>query len=162
MIRIGIGYDIHRLATGRALILGGIVIPHDKGLDAHSDGDVLCHALCDALLGAAGLPNIGVLFPDTDPRWKNADSLALLGEVVRVLDEAGFVPVQVDTNVIAEKPKLQPHVSAIRERIAACLNVPPGCVSVKPRTNETCGPEGREEAISAHAVVVIQENSQAQ
>jgi 2-C-methyl-D-erythritol 2,4-cyclodiphosphate synthase len=155
MIRVGIGYDIHRLAEGRRLILGGVDIPHCKGLVAHSDGDVVCHAIMDALLGAAGLPNIGVLFPDNDVQYKDCNSLELLGEVVARLADAGFLPTQVDTNIIAEKPKLQPYLTGMRQNIAQSLGIDEGCVSVKPRTNEGVGPEGREEAISAQAVVLI-------
>ncbi len=155
MIRVGIGYDIHRLVAGRTLVLGGVVIPHGKGLLAHSDGDVVIHAVCDALLGAAGLGNIGTLFPDTDPRHKDQNSCELLEAVVDHLREAGFVPVQVDANIIAQKPVLQPFVSRMCQTIANCLCVDAGCVSIKPRTNEGVGAEGREEAISAQAIAVI-------
>lgn len=155
MNRVGIGYDIHRLTEGRNLILGGVAIPHCKGLAAHSDGDVVCHAIMDALLGAAGLPNIGILFPDNDAKYKDYNSLKLLGEVVAHLAEAGFLPVQVDTNIIAEWPKLQPYLTEMRQNIAQSLGIEESCVSLKPRTNEGVGPEGREEAISAQAVVLI-------
>ncbi len=160
MMRIGIGYDIHRLTTGRPLVLGGVSIPHDKGLTAHSDGDVLCHALADALLGAAGLPNIGVLFPDTAPEFKDANSLELLRRVKETLAARGSRPVQADANIIAERPKLQPYVDQMRRTVAHCLDLEPEQVSVKPRTNERVGPEGREEAISAQAVVLIETISQ--
>ena len=123
MIRIGIGYDIHRLQEGLPLVLGGVYIPHSRGFVAHSDGDVLCHAVSDALLGAAGLPNIGVLFPDTDAQYKNADSLHLLSQVVVRLREHGYVPVQMDANIIAEYPKLQPFLEDIRRNIATSLGV---------------------------------------
>ncbi len=155
MMRVGIGYDIHRLVPDRPLILGGVVVPNDKGLQAHSDGDVVCHAICDALLGAAGLPNIGVLFPDTDPRYKDCNSLELLGAVRAQLAEAGYAPTQLDTNVIAETPKLQPYVAGMRQNIADCLRISADCVSIKPRTNEQVGPEGHEEAISAQVVALI-------
>lgn len=159
MIRIGIGYDTHRVVVGRRLILGGVQIPHDKGLEAFSDGDVLCHALSDALLGAAGLPNIGVFFPDSDQHYRDADSLVLLAETVKHIAKAGYRPLQLDTNIIAQRPKLQPHVAAMSQNIADCLGLPLNCVSIKPRTNEGVGPEGREEAITAQAVVTIVECS---
>ncbi len=155
MIRVGIGYDIHRMEPGRVLVLGGVTIPFEKGFLAHSDGDVLCHAIADALLGAAGLPDIGVLFPDTDVRYQGADSMGLLSETLAKIREKGYVPAQLDANIIAQRPKLQPYVTAMRENLAACLHLDLDCISVKPRTNEGCGPEGREEAISAHAVVVL-------
>lgn len=159
MNRVGIGYDIHRLAEGRNLILGGVEVPHYRGLVAHSDGDVVCHAIMDALLGAAGLPNIGMLFPDNNEIYKDCNSLKLLGEVVTHLVEAGFLPVQVDTNIIAEQPKLQPYLAEMRQNIAYSLGISENCVSVKPRTNEGVGPEGREEAISAQAIVLIQKKA---
>ncbi|MCK5861087.1 MAG: 2-C-methyl-D-erythritol 2,4-cyclodiphosphate synthase [Candidatus Hydrogenedentes bacterium] len=155
-MRVGIGYDIHRLGNKGPLVLGGVKIPHDKGLLAHSDGDVLCHAVCDALLGAAGLPNIGELFPDTDPAYKDSNSMELLGVVVSRLSDAGYAPVQLDANIIAQKPKLQPYQAEMCKNLALCLQVEPGCISVKPRTNEGVGPEGREEAVSVQAVVLIQ------
>ena len=159
MMRVGIGYDIHRLVKGRPLILGGITIPHDKGLLAHSDGDVLCHAVSDALLGAAGLPNIGELFPDTDPHYKDCDSMELLKSVVARLADAGYAPAQLDANIIAQQPKLQPYVAGMRQNIAGSLHISATRVSIKPRTNEGLGPEGREEAVSAQAVVLIQEKT---
>lgn len=155
MIRIGIGYDIHRLVSGRPLILGGVLIPHDKGLIAVSDGDVLCHALADAMLGAAGLPNIGVIFPDTDPKFKDANSLVLLGEIRQRVAAAGYAPYQMDANIIAQQPLLQPYTDRMSQNIADCLGLDPQCISIKPRTNEGVGPEGRAEAISAQAVVVL-------
>ncbi len=156
MIRVGIGYDTHRLIAGRRLILGGVRIPHDKGLYAFSDGDVLCHAVADALFGAAGLPNIGVHFPDTDEHYRGADSLVLLAEARRRLANAGYAPAQLDANIIAQRPKLQPYVAVMSRNLADCLGLPLDCVSIKPRTNEGVGPEGREEAISAQVVVTIQ------
>ena len=155
MNRVGIGYDIHQLTEERNLVLGGVAIPHCKGLAAHSDGDVVCHAIMDALLGAAALPNIGILFPDNDAQYKDYNSLKLLGEVVVHLADAGFLPVQVDTNIIAERPKLQPYLAEMRQTIARTLGIEENCVSLKPRTNEGFGPEGKEEAISAQAVVLI-------
>jgi len=160
MIRVGIGYDIHRLAVGRNLVIGGVTIPFEKGFVAHSDGDVLCHAIADALLGAAGLPNIGVLFPDTDPQYKDADSLELLTRVYDAVGTAGYIPVQIDSNIIAERPRLQPHIEAMRNNIARCLHIMPGEVSIKPRTNEGVGPEGTGEAMSAQAVAVLSPRSE--
>jgi len=156
MMRIGIGYDIHRLVEGRALVLGGVRIPHNKGFLAHSDGDVLCHALMDALLGAAGLPNIGVLFPDADPAYKDRNSMELLEEVVIQVNRAGYIPTQIDSNIIAENPKLQPYLQEMRQNMAQCLSLDANCVSIKPRTNEQVGQEGNEEAISAQVVVLLQ------
>lgn len=155
MIRVGIGYDIHQLVVGRPLIIGGVTIPFSKGLLAHSDGDVLCHAISEAVLGAAGLPNIGVLFPDTSPSYKDANSLELLKQVSQLIDERGWRVLQLDANIIAQSPKLQPYVSGMKDKLAQCLNVRSEDISVKPRTNEGLGPEGRGEAISAHAVVTI-------
>lgn len=155
MIRVGIGYDIHTLAPGRAFVLGGVSIPFEKGFVAHSDGDVLSHAIADAMLGAAGMPNIGVLFPDTDPRFKDADSLDLLSRVVDALSGKGLTVLQVDSNIIAEHPKLQPHVELMRRNIADRLHLDPDNVSIKPRTNEGVGPEGRGEAVSVQAIVVV-------
>jgi 2-C-methyl-D-erythritol 2,4-cyclodiphosphate synthase len=155
-MRIGTGYDLHRLVPGRPFILGGVTIPHDKGLLGHSDADVLAHAITDALLGAAALGNIGGHFPDTDPRYKGADSLVLLSEAADLLARAGYRVVNVDATVIAQQPKLNPHIGAIRERLAACLNLEVSRVSVKPKTNEGVGPEGREEAVSVHAVALIE------
>lgn len=155
MIRVGIGYDLHRLEEGRKLILGGIHVPYDKGLAGHSDADVLAHAITDALLGAAALGNIGQHFPDTDPRYKDADSMELLGNVVGMVNEHGYYIVNVDSNVVAQQPKLNPHIDAIRASLAACLGLPADAVSVKAKTNELVGPEGRGEAISAQAVVLL-------
>ncbi len=155
MMRIGIGYDIHTLVPHRPLVLGGLVIPHPKGQQAHSDGDVICHALCDAMLGAAGLPNIGELFPDTDPNYKDCNSMDLLSAVVLRLEEAGYAPAQVDANVIAQSPRLQPYLGQMRQNVADRLHIGVDCVSIKPRTNEGVGPEGRGEAVSAQAVALI-------
>lgn len=157
MMRIGLGYDLHRLVPDRPLILGGVQIPFEKGLAGHSDADVLAHAITDALLGAAALGNIGMHFPDTDPRYKDADSLFLLGEVVAMVRRAGYSIVNIDANVVAQRPKLNPHIQAIRERLAEVLDLPLDRVSVKAKTNEQVGPEGREEAISAQAVVLIED-----
>ncbi len=157
MIRIGIGYDLHRLEEGRRLILGGVTVPHDKGLLGHSDGDVLAHAVTDALLGAASLGNIGQRFPDTSAKFKDADSMALLMQVVELLHSSGYTIINVDANIIAELPKLNPYIDTMRSRLAECLGIQAHSVSVKPKTNEQVGPEGRHDAISAQAVVLIEQ-----
>lgn len=154
-MRIGHGYDLHALAPGRTLVLGGVRIEHPLGPIAHSDGDVLIHALCDALLGAAALGDIGQHFPDTDPAYAGADSRALLRAVVQRLADAGWRPGNVDVTIIAQRPRLAAHREAMRANLAADLRVPVGQVSVKATTTEGLGPEGRQEAISAHAVCVI-------
>ncbi|MFH0799484.1 MAG: 2-C-methyl-D-erythritol 2,4-cyclodiphosphate synthase [Pseudomonadota bacterium] len=154
-MRIGIGYDIHRLVAGRPLILGGVTIPYDKGLLGHSDGDALLHSIADALLGAAALGDIGRHFPDTDSRYKDADSAILLSKVVKLLSETGYAPVNVDANIVAEKPKLSPHIGAMRERISAILGLPMDAVSIKARTNEGVGPVGQSEAIVVQAAVLV-------
>jgi len=154
--RIGIGYDLHRLAVGRKLVLGGVAVEHGKGLKGHSDADVLTHAVIDALLGAAALGNIGQHFPDTDPRFKGSDSLGLLDEAMGLVRAAGYAAANVDATVIAEEPVLNPHLDAMRERLADRLGIEAGQVSVKAKTNEGVGPEGRGEAISAHAVVLLE------
>jgi len=141
------------------LILGGQAIPFERGLQGHSDADVLTHAVIDALLGAAALGNIGALFPDTDPRYKDADSQKLLQEVVRHLEENGWRIVNIDTNIVAQRPRLNPHIDSIRRRLAQCLGIALECVSVKAKTNEEVGPEGREEAMSAQAVALIERRS---
>lgn len=156
MVRIGQGYDLHRLEAGYPLILGGITIPHDKGMVGHSDADVLAHAITDALLGAANLGNIGRLFPDTDPAYKGADSLDLLGQAYARVREAGWVVGNIDATVVAEQPRLNPHLDAIRASLAETLGVSVDAISVKPKTNEGVGPEGRKEAISVHAVALLQ------
>ena len=138
------------------LVLGGVEIPHSLGLLGHSDADVLAHAVTDALLGAAALGDIGMHFPDTDPRFRNADSLELLRQAAAMVRAAGYQIVNLDANVIAERPKLRPHIDAIRTRLAATLGIKPNRVSIKAKTNERLGPEGREEAISAQAVVLIE------
>lgn len=155
MMRIGTGYDLHRLERGRLLILGGVTIPFDRGLAGHSDADVLCHAVTDAILGAAALGNIGLSFPDTDPRFKDADSIGLLAEANRMLQERGFHIANIDATIVAEAPKLSPHTDAMRRNLAECLGLDRDAVSVKAKTNEGVGPEGRGEAISAHAVALI-------
>jgi 2-C-methyl-D-erythritol 2,4-cyclodiphosphate synthase len=154
-MRIGQGYDLHRLEPGRPLILGGVEIPYNKRLAGHSDADVLAHAITDALLGALALGNIGEHFPDTDPRYKGADSLQLLKKAYLMVTEAGYRLGNVDATIIAQEPKLNPHISSIRKTLAQCLDVPVKSVSVKAKTNEGLGPEGRGEAISVHAVVLV-------
>ncbi len=156
MIRVGTGYDLHRLEAGHPLILGGVEVPHAKGLVGHSDADVLCHAITDALLGAAALGNIGALFPDTDAQYAGADSLELLKRAYGLVRDAGYGVVNVDATIVAERPKLLPHMDAMRENLAGCLGVAVDGVSVKAKTNEGVGAEGREEAISAQAVALIQ------
>jgi 2-C-methyl-D-erythritol 2,4-cyclodiphosphate synthase len=152
---IGYGYDSHRFADGRRLVLGGVEVDHDRGLDGHSDADVLTHAIVDALLGAAGLGDIGQHFPDTDERWRDADSLALLVEVVAMLAAAGWEPVNVDATVVLERPKLAPYREAMRTRLAEALDLPVARVNVKATTAEGMGPIGRGEGAEAHAVVLL-------
>ena len=156
-IRIGNGYDIHRLVAGRPLILGGVTLEHPDGLglDGHSDADVLVHAVMDALLGALSLGDIGKYFPPTDPKWKGADSLQLLEQVVALVQERGWQVVNVDAVVIAERPKLKPHIEAMRSNIARCIGIDADAVGVKATTNERLGPEGREEGISCQAVALL-------
>lgn len=156
MMRIGIGYDVHRLAPGRKLLLGGVHVPHDKGLAGHSDADALCHAITDALLGALALGDIGAHFPDTDPRFKGADSLELLKTALNLVRNQGYHIVNIDANIIAERPKLRPHIEAIRARLAETLGIATDRISIKAKTNEGLGPEGREEAISAQAAVLLE------
>jgi 2-C-methyl-D-erythritol 2,4-cyclodiphosphate synthase len=154
--RVGTGFDLHRLAPGRPLVLGGVPIPHAEGLLGHSDADALLHALADALLGAAGLGDLGQHFPDTDPRYAGADSRGLLRETVRLVKQAGWAVVNVDSTVIAERPRLAPHIPAMRAQIARLLEIPEGAVSVKAKTHEGVDGIGRGEAIAAHAVVLLQ------
>jgi 2-C-methyl-D-erythritol 2,4-cyclodiphosphate synthase len=154
-IRIGIGYDSHRMVEGRPLILGGEIVPHSAGLKGHSDGDALCHAITDAILGAAALGDIGRHFPDTDPQFRNANSLGLLARAVGIVHEAGYLVENVDAVVIAERPKLAPHVDRIRARLATTLGVEVGAVSLKGKTNEGMGEVGRGEAIVVHAVALL-------
>jgi len=155
-MRIGIGYDLHRLVEGRPLILGGVSIPFSRGLLGHSDADVLAHAVMDALLGAAGLGNIGQTFPDNDPAFKDADSMDLLRRTVERIRAAGYRIVNIDSVVIAEHPRLNPHLAGIRARLAESLGLDPSAVSVKPKTNEGVGPEGLGEAISAWATALLE------
>lgn len=154
-MRIGHGYDVHKLTEGRALILGGVNIPHTVGLLGHSDADVLLHAIMDSLLGASALGDIGKLFPDTDDKFKGADSILLLKEVVRVLDEKGYKIINIDSTVIAQAPKLKDYIITMRENIANACNIDVDCVSVKATTEEKLGFTGRKEGISAHSVCLI-------
>jgi 2-C-methyl-D-erythritol 2,4-cyclodiphosphate synthase len=154
-MRVGIGYDLHQLEEDRPLILGGVQIPFDSGLSGHSDGDALAHAIIDALLGAAALGNIGQHFPDTDPLYKNANSLELLRRTRELVEEHGYRIVNVDSNIIAQAPKLNPYLAAMRARLADTLDIAASCINVKAKTNELVGPEGRGEAISTQAVVLI-------
>lgn len=156
MIRVGFGFDVHRLVEGRELWLGGVNIPHTVGALGHSDADVLLHALCDALLGAAALGDIGQHFPDTDAKWKGADSKRLLAAVVKLLGEKGWSVGNVDCTLILERPKIMPHVPAMRATIAPLLGIGEDAVSIKATTNETMGFVGREEGVAAHAVALIQ------
>lgn len=154
-MRIGQGFDVHALAEGRKLILGGVTIAHEKGLLGHSDADVLLHAICDALIGAAALGDIGQHFPDTDPRYAGIDSRKLLREVNQLLRVQNYRVVNLDSTVIAQAPKLAPHIGAMRENIAADLDVPVSAVNVKAKTAEKLGALGRSEGIAAEAVVLI-------
>lgn len=154
-LRIGNGYDIHRLVSGRPLILGGITIPHNLGLDGHSDADVLTHAIMDALLGALSLGDIGHYFPPSDPKWKGADSLVLLEQVNQLIIEKGWTIGNIDSVVVAEKPKLKPHIPQMRDRLSDVLNLDTDQVGVKATTNEKLGPTGREEGIASYAVVLL-------
>lgn len=156
-MRIGIGYDIHPLADGRRLVLGGIVIPHAKGLVGHSDADALVHAVCDAMLGAMGKGDMGTYFPSSDPRYKDIDSLALLREVGRMLAQHGYRVVNVDAVVIAQAPRLGPHLGAMAEQIAKTLGVSGDVVNVKVKSGEGIDAIGREEAMAAQAVCLIEE-----
>jgi 2-C-methyl-D-erythritol 2,4-cyclodiphosphate synthase len=154
-VRCGIGYDLHRLAEGRKLIVGGIELPFEKGPVGHSDGDVLAHALCDAVLGAAGLGDIGTHFPDTDPQWKGANSLIFLEHARILLEEKRFVIEHVDAVVITEKPKLGPHFPKMREALGRALGVPAEKIHLKAKTNEGVDGIGRGEAIAAYVVATI-------
>ena len=156
MLRIGHGMDVHRLVEGRDLILCGVRVPHEVGLLGHSDADVATHALMDALLGAAALGDIGKLFPDTDERYRGADSLVLLDEVMRRLTAAGMKPVNVDVTIVAQRPKLRPLMDDMRRNLAMRLQLPVTCVNVKATTTEQLGFEGEERGISAHAVCLLE------
>jgi len=155
--RAGIGYDLHRLTAGRKLVLGGIEVPFDRGPAGHSDGDALAHAICDALLGAAALGDIGTHFPDTDPQWKDAPSLQFLERVRALLSERGLRIAHIDAIVIAERPKLGPHFPAMRAALAGALGIEPQRINLKAKTNEGVDAVGRGEAIAAQAIATLEE-----
>ena len=154
-MRTGIGFDFHRLVEKRTLVLGGVNIPWEKGLLGHSDADALIHAVCDAILGAAGLGDIGIHFPDTDPRFKGISSLVLLQSTQRMVDEKGLRVVNVDAVVLADAPKLAPHRLRMQDNIARALDIPPDAVNIKATTTEGCGMIGRGEGIGAMATVLL-------
>jgi 2-C-methyl-D-erythritol 2,4-cyclodiphosphate synthase len=155
MSLVGIGYDSHRLAEGRRLVLGGVEIPHERGLEGHSDADVLAHAVTDALLGAAGLGDIGEHFPDTEEQWRGADSICMLSDVVGLVEAAGLRPVNLDCTVVIERPRLAPHKDAIAASLGVTLRIPPERVNVKASTGEGIGFVGRGEGVAALAVVAL-------
>ena len=154
-IRIGNGYDIHQLVSDRPLILGGVNIPHELGLLGHSDADVLTHAIMDAMLGALSLGDIGHYFPPTDPKWKSADSLKLLAQVNQLILDKGWQIGNIDSVIVAERPKLKPHIEKMRDRLANVLELNPDQIGVKATTNEKLGPVGREEGIAVYAVALL-------
>ena len=161
MTRVGIGYDSHRFTAGRPLILGGVTIPHAQGLAGHSDADAVAHALTDAILGAAGAGNIGQLFPDTDPQWKDANSIELLKGAAAIVRAAGYSVANVDAVIVAERPKIAPHVPAMRANLAQALGIHVAAVSVKGKTNEKVDALGRNEAIAVHAVALLSQSPEA-
>jgi 2-C-methyl-D-erythritol 2,4-cyclodiphosphate synthase len=158
MIRIGNGYDIHKLVIGRKLILGGVEIPHELGLLGHSDADVLTHAIMDAMLGALSLGDIGHYFPPTDPKWLGADSLDLLSQVNQLIIKEGWQIGNIDSVLVAERPKLKPHLPKMKETLAKQLKIAPHQIGIKATTNEKLGPVGREEGICAYSVVLFMKN----
>jgi 2-C-methyl-D-erythritol 2,4-cyclodiphosphate synthase len=158
MVHVGIGYDVHALVTGRKLVLGGVEVPHTRGLEGHSDADALMHAICDAILGAIGETDIGHFFPNTDPRWKNAPSKIFLQEAAAQVSKRNGTIVNVDATLIAQAPKLFPHIAAMKENIATALGIPVTRVGVKATTNERLGFAGREEGIAAMAVAGVDLN----
>jgi len=155
-VRVGIGFDVHRLIPGRQLILGGIIIPYERGLMGHSDADVLTHAVCDALLGATAQGDIGTHFPDTDPRFEDRESLTLLAEVYQLVQGAGFTVGNIDATIVAEAPTLAPYIPRMIGRIAEILHMDQRCISIKATTTEGLGFTGRGEGIAAYAVVVVE------
>jgi 2-C-methyl-D-erythritol 2,4-cyclodiphosphate synthase len=159
MFRIGIGHDTHRLVDGRPLVLGGVRITADHGAEGHSDGDVLAHALADAILGALCEGDLGIHFPDSDPQWKDADSLHLLARVIWLARERGFQVVNADATIMLERPKLREHVPAMRDNLAKTLSVEAGCVSVKAKTGEGLDAVGRGEAVSVQAIVLLSDQT---
>lgn len=158
-LKIGHGYDVHRLSENRRLIIGGVEIPHAKGLLGHSDADVLTHAICDAILGAAALGDIGSHFPDTDEKYKDADSLELLKAVCAIIKEKGYEISNIDSTILAQKPKLRPYIDEMRKKLSEAMQIDIASVSVKATTEEGLGFTGREEGIAAHAVVLLVKNS---
>ena len=159
MIRVGQGYDVHRFGEGDHIVMGGISIPHSHGLEAHSDGDVLIHALCDALLGAAALGDIGRHFPDTDQQYANADSRDLLQQVWQLLRDQGYQLNNIDTTIVAQAPKMAPHLDAMRQVLAEILETEISRINIKATTTEKLGFEGRKEGIAVHAVVLVEASS---
>jgi len=155
-VRVGFGYDVHKFAEGRKLILGGVEIPHSLGLLGHSDADVLLHAIADALLGAAALGDIGVHFPDNDSAYKDIDSMILLKRTVDLLKDKGYDIINIDATIVAQKPKISPHSAKMKENIAKCLGIDPDFVNIKATTTEKLGFEGREEGISSHCICLIE------
>ena len=155
MYRIGNGYDVHRLVKGRKLILGGVDIPHSLGLDGHSDADVLCHALCDSLLGASGAGDLGKYFPDTDNKWKGVSSLVLLEKSGELVAERGFQISNIDTTIVAQQPKIGPHIESMTTNISETLKIDPTQINIKATTTERLGFTGREEGIAAYAVALL-------
>jgi 2-C-methyl-D-erythritol 2,4-cyclodiphosphate synthase len=158
-VRVGLGYDAHRLVAGRPLILGGVAIPHDQGLLGHSDADVLSHAIGDALLGAVGAGDLGTHFPDRDPAYQDISSLILLERIMELVRDRGFAPVNVDATVVAQQPRLAPHIPAMQEKLAAVLGLMPAEVNIKATTTELMGFAGRGEGIAAYAVVLVAQAS---
>lgn len=161
MNRIGIGYDVHPFAEGRPMVLGGVTIPHERGLDGHSDADVLAHAIADALLGAAGQPDIGHLFPNSDPSIRGIASTRILEKVAEILKELGFFVANIDSTLIAEAPKIAPHLPAMRAALARALGISADQIGIKATTNERLGFVGREEGIAAMAVALIEKRQPA-
>ncbi|ADQ07313.1 2C-methyl-D-erythritol 2,4-cyclodiphosphate synthase [Caldicellulosiruptor hydrothermalis 108] len=157
MFKVGIGYDVHRFVEGRKLVLGGVEIPFEKGLLGHSDADVLIHAIIDAILGAMGENDIGKLFPDSNPKYKDISSLLLLKEVAKLLEEKNLKIVNIDSTVVSQRPKISPYTNEMKNKIADCLKIESTQVNIKGKTTEGLGFEGREEGISAYAVVLIYE-----
>jgi 2-C-methyl-D-erythritol 2,4-cyclodiphosphate synthase len=154
-VRVGHGFDAHRLVEGRALVLGGVRVPFERGPLGHSDGDVLAHAIADALLGAAALGDLGSRFPESDPRWKDADSMKLLAECATAVREAGFAIVNLDATIVVERPRLAPFIASMRERIAAALDVAADCVGVKAKSSEGMGYTGDGTGVAVHAVALL-------
>ncbi len=158
-MRVGNGYDIHRLVEGRALILGGVTIPFHRGLLGHSDADALTHAIMDALLGAAALGDIGHFFPPTEAQWKDASSLVLLAQISAVLSEKSYQIVNIDSVIVAEAPKMKPHLAQMQANLAEVLGISPDCIGIKATTQEGLGPIGQGEAIAAYAVVLLEQKN---